>query len=183
MNTVNPTLYDAAEVGRVLDGMADALAHRLWSAGPATLVGVRRRGAPLADQLLQRLGALGPAASVDRLDLSIKRYADDLTLLHPDTQLTEDPAHASIDLAGRTVVVVDDVLYQGFSLQRAVDYLIGKGARRVLSVLLVDRLCAVVPVRADIAGITLQVAPGSVVECHVPPFEPTWQVVLVPPGR
>lgn len=183
MTTPNPTLYSTGELALVLDDMAATLAHRLRAAGPVTLVGVRRRGAPLADQLLERLGSMGRGVGVERLDLSIKRYADDLTLLHPETRLTEDPEHLAIDLTGRTIAVVDDVLYQGFSLQRAVDYLIGKGAREVVSVMLVDRRCALVPIRADIAGITLQVAPGSVVECHVPPFEPTWQVVFVPPVR
>jgi pyrimidine operon attenuation protein/uracil phosphoribosyltransferase len=47
------------------------------------------------------------------LQLKTERNADDLTLLHPDTQLTEDPALADLDLAGHTVLLVDDVLYRG----------------------------------------------------------------------
>jgi len=147
-----------------------------------TLVGVRRRGAPLSDWLRERLMSRLPGVDIARLDLLVKRYADDLTLLHPETLLTEQPAHAEIDLAGRTLVVVDDVLYQGHSLNKAVQYLLAKGGRRILTAVLVDRVCAALPLHADVAGLKLQVAPGSIVECHVPPFEPIFQIVLVQPG-
>lgn len=176
------TLYDATALERVLDAMAAALAQRLRGTAHISLVGVRRRGAPLSDRLLPRLNQLLPGASIERLDLTIQRYADDLTLLHPQTRLTEQPEHAAIDLSARTVVVVDDVLYQGFSLNKAVQYLLTKGARTILSAVLVDRMCATLPVHADVSGLKLQVAPGHIVECHVPPFEPDFQIVLVQPA-
>ena len=179
---MHTTLYDTAALERVLDAMAAALAERLYGAAQVSLVGVRRRGAPLSDWLLARLRTRLPGADIERLDLTIKRYADDLTLLHPQTQLTEAPEHAAIDLAGRVVVLVDDVLYQGFSLNKAVQYLLAKGGKTILTVVLVDRVCATLPVHADVAGLKLQVAPGHIVECHVPPFEPTFQIVLVQPG-
>jgi pyrimidine operon attenuation protein/uracil phosphoribosyltransferase len=175
-------IYDATALAAVLDAMAATLAARLHGVGQVTLVGVRRRGAPLADWLCQRLMPRLPGVDIARLDLLIKRYADDLTLLHPETQLTEQPEHAEIDLAGRTLVVVDDVLYQGYSLNKAVQYLLGKGGRQILTAVLVDRVCATLPLHADVAGLKLQVAPGSIVECHVPPFEPTFQIVLVQPA-
>lgn len=175
-------IYDSAQLECVLDAMAAQLWPRLQEPGPVTLVGVRRRGAPLADALLRRLSARQPAtAPIERLDLLIKRYADDLTLLHPQTQLTETAGQAGLDLAGRTVVVIDDVLYQGHSLNKAVQYLLAKGAGRILTAVLVDRVCATLPIHADVAGLKLQVAPGQIVECHVPPFEPTFQIVLVQP--
>lgn len=175
-------IYDATALAAVLDAMAAALAARLHGVNQVTLVGVRRRGAPLADWLRQRLTPRLPGADIARLDLLIKRYADDLTLLHPETRLTEQPEHAEIDLAGRTLVVVDDVLYQGYSLNKAVQYLLAKGGRQILTAVLVDRVCATLPLHADVAGLKLQVAPGSIVECHVPPFEPSFQIVLVQPA-
>jgi len=178
----HPTLYGTAELELVLDAMAAALASRLHGVAQISLVGVRRRGAPLSDWLQQRLRKLLPAAHIERLDLAIKRYADDLTLLHPETQLTEQPGQAQIDLTGRVVVVVDDVLYQGFSLHKAVQYLVAKGGRTILSAVLVDRACVTLPIHADVVGLKLQVAPGDIVECHVPPFEPIFQIVLVQPG-
>jgi len=176
---LRPILYDTAALQLVLDNMAVQLAARLLGQERITLVGIRRRGAPLADRLHVRLRQQLPLAHIERLDLAIKRYADDLTLLHPQTQLTEQAEHARIDLAGRATVVVDDVLYFGFSLMKAAQYLLSKGARTVHTVVLVDRRCATLPIRADVAGLVLQVAPGQVVECHVPPFEPTLQIMLV----
>jgi pyrimidine operon attenuation protein/uracil phosphoribosyltransferase len=176
---LHPTLYDTAALQLVLDDMAAQLAARLHGQERITLVGIRRRGAPLADRLHVRLRQHLPLAHIERLDLAIKRYADDLTLLHPQTQLTEQPEHGQIDLGGRATVVVDDVLYFGFSLMKAAQYLLGKGARCLHTVVLVDRRCATLPIHADVAGLALQVAPGQVVECHVPPFEPTLQIVLV----
>ena len=174
-------LYDADQLARVLDTIAADLAAHLSGSPRVTLVGVRRRGAPLADALRQRLHPRLPGVDIERLDLLIKRYADDLSLLHPDTLLTEEQAHAGIDLTDRTLVVVDDVLYQGFSLNKAVQYLLAKGGRQILTTVLVDRACATLPLHADVKGLRLQVAPGHIVECHVPPFEPTFQIVLVQP--
>ncbi len=173
------TLYDAAALERVLDAMALTVAARLYRQERVSLVGVRRRGAPLADLLHDRLRQHFPGADIERLDLSIKRYADDLTLLHPQTQLTEQAEHAHIDLSGRAVVVVDDVLYFGFSLFKAVQYLLTKGVKTLHTAVLVDRNCASLPIHADVCGLKLEVAPGHIVECHVPPFEPLLQIKLV----
>jgi pyrimidine operon attenuation protein / uracil phosphoribosyltransferase len=182
-NGQTTTLYSTAQLESVFRAMAAAIAARLSGIERIALVGVRRRGAPLADRLLGDLRKHIPAADIIRIDLLIKRYADDLTLLHPQTQLTELAEHAQIDLSGRTVVLVDDVLYGGYSLNKAVQYLLAKGVKSILTAVLVDRICASLPIHADVSGLRLQVAPGSIVECHVPPFEPLLQVVLVQPAK
>lgn len=179
----NTPLYGAVELDRVLDAMSAALAARLYGIKQVSLVGVRRRGAPLADKLHERLRQHLPKTDMERIDLSIKRYADDLKLLHPETLLTEQPEHAQIDLSGRVIVLVDDVLYGGFSMNKAVQYLLTKGVKTILTTVLVDRVCATLPIHADVAGLKLEVAPGNIVECHVPPFEPLFQIVLVQPNR
>jgi pyrimidine operon attenuation protein/uracil phosphoribosyltransferase len=164
-------LYDRAATEAVLDRMARDLAP--WVRDPATtlLVGVRRRGAPLADALGARLATGGAAVPLRRLDLHIKRYADDLRLLHPDTRLTEQGPDVAAAVHGRDVVLVDDVLYQGHSLLRAVRWLVDAGARAVRTVVLVDRAVAVLPLRVDVVGATLRIPDAAVVECNVPPFE------------
>jgi pyrimidine operon attenuation protein / uracil phosphoribosyltransferase len=182
-NGQTTTLYSTAQLEPVFSAMAAAVAARLREVEHIALVGVRRRGAPLADKLLGGLRKHIPTADIIRIDLLIKRYADDLTLLHPQTQLTEQAEHAQIDLSGRTVVLVDDVLYGGYSLNKAVQYLLAKGVKSILTAVLVDRICASLPIHADVSGLRLQVAPGSIVECHVPPFEPLLQVVLVQPAK
>lgn len=174
--------YRTDELEAVVARMARD-AHRLVE-DPAGLVvvGILRRGAPLADRLHARLASDYGLADCVRLDLQIKRYADDLRLLHPETQLTENPAHAGIDLDGHTVLVVDDVMYRGHSLLRAVQYLAGRQPAEIRTVVLVDRGVARLPVRTDIVGVRLDVAPCDIIECSVPPYEPRFQIDLVQPG-
>ena len=181
-NQQNTTLYGAIALDAVLDTMSAALAARLHGVQQVSLVGVRRRGAPLADMLHARLRQHLPKIDIDRIDLSIKRYSDDLKLLHPETLLTEQPEHAQINLSDRVIVLVDDVLYRGFSMNKAVQYLLTKGVENILTAVLVDRVCATLPIHADVAGLRLEVAPSDIVECHVPPFEHLLQIVLVQPS-
>jgi len=88
-----------------------------------------------------------------------------------ETQLTESPTFASLDLAGHTVLVVDDVMYRGHSMLRAVEYLACKQPEEIRTVVLVDRGASKLPVRTDIVGVRLDVAPSDVIECNVPPYE------------
>jgi len=176
-------LYDTPGVHRLLDAMARRAAALVDRDTPLTLVGILRRGVPLAQLLRERLvrdhGLPGPAL----LELKIERYSDDLRLLHPDTRLTEDPAHVALSLAGRTVLLVDDVLYHGNSLLRALAWLERKGPRAVRTALLVDRDVSVLPLRADVVGVRLDVAEGDVVECRVPPYEAELEIAVVRPRR
>lgn len=176
-------LYGTADLERVLDAMARQAAALLAGGPSPVVVGILRRGAPLSERLHQRLVEQWAFTPMQRLQLKIQRYADDLRLLHPDTLLTEDPAHAALDLAGRTVLLVDDVLYRGHSLLRAVEWLNRHQPARIVVAVLADRDVGVLPVRADIVGLHLNVAPGDVVECHVPPYEDEFAIELFRPAR
>ncbi len=175
-------LYDAAEVHALLDEMA-ARAARLLAGRDAAIVGILRRGAPLAAMLRERLLREHGLASLPSYEVKIQRYADDLRLLHPETRLTEDPSHAGLDLSGRCVLLVDDVLYRGHSLLRALDWAARRGAAEVRVAVLVDRKVSALPLHADVVGAHLQLAPQDVVDCHVPPYEPELSIRLVRPHR
>ena len=86
-------------------------------------------------------------------------------------------------LRGQQVVVVDDVLYQGHSLARVLEFLRAQHADPIRTAVLVDRRVTRLPLRADIAGLILQLAPDDVVECRVPPFEPVFEIDLFRPRR
>lgn len=172
-------LYDETQLELVIEDMAQRLAARLDRADPLAVVGILRRGAPLADRLAAALGRHHGIPVPLRLDLKIKRYADDLTLLHPETRLDEAPDQAALDLANHTLVVVDDVLYTGNSMLRAVAHLALRGPARIIVVTLVDRCVTRLPIHADIVGVRLQVAPHDVVECNVPPYEPRFRIELL----
>jgi pyrimidine operon attenuation protein/uracil phosphoribosyltransferase len=177
-------LYDATQLGFVIDRMACQAADVLRrDNGKVAVIGVRRRGAPLADLLTERMMALCGLAAPLRLDLLVKRYADDLKLLHPATRFVEDPKHADLDLTGFHVLLVDDVLYTGHSLLKVMEYLIGKQPSSIRFAALVDRCVTRLPVHGDVIGLRLDVAPSDIIECHVPPYETDLKIELVQPIR
>ena len=186
MNSVRGSravLYDSAELEALLDRMALQAALLLRGRSRVALVGVLRRGAPLADRLAERLVRDHGLAPPLRLDLRVKRYADDLTLLHPETELTEPVRDAALDLSGWTLLVVDDVLYTGHSLLRVLDHLARRQPAEIRVAVLADRVATTLPIRADVVGARLQIAPAAIVECHVPPYEPDFRIELLQPRR
>jgi pyrimidine operon attenuation protein/uracil phosphoribosyltransferase len=175
-------LYSESQLDAILADMARQAAGLLTGRTQVVIVGILRRGAPLADRLHARLLQDYGLTNCTRLDLQIKRYADDLTLLYPETRLTENPTHATLSLEGHTVLVVDDVMYRGHSMLRAVEYLAGKQPAEIRTVVLVDRGVAKLPVRTDIVGVRLDVAPSDVIECNVPPYEDGFKIDLLQPA-
>lgn len=171
--------YAPEQMQAVVDAMARRAVPLLLGRHKVAVIGILRRGAPLADRLTQSLARQFKIVQPLRLDLKVKRYADDLTLLHPETQLTEAAGQAELDLEGYTLLVVDDVLYTGSSLLRVVEWLKAKSPQAIYTAVLVDRHVAQLPIKADVVGVHLQVAPGDVVECHVPPYETKFQIELL----
>jgi len=175
-------LYNTEQLDAIVRDMARQAAGLLTGRTKVAIVGILRRGAPLADTLHERLADTWGLASCVRLDLKITRYADDLTLLYPETRLTENPTDATLNLAGYTVLVVDDVMYRGHSMLRAVEHLACKQPEEIRTVVLVDRGASKLPVRTDIVGVRLDVAPSDVIECNVPPYEDSFRIDLLQPG-
>jgi pyrimidine operon attenuation protein/uracil phosphoribosyltransferase len=146
-------IMDAARVARTLDRMAHEIVERHPDLSGAALIGVRSRGVPLALRLARLVKqASGVDLPVGALDISL--YRDDFTTMAPQpvTKGTEIPF--SID--GRSVIIVDDVLFTGRTVRAALDQLIdfGRPARIELAVL-VDRGHRELPIRADYVGKTI----------------------------
>ena len=188
MNTANQAdhppgtrflLYAPEQMQPVIDAMAMQAAPLLAGHEKIAVIGILRRGAPLADRLVASLKKQFNLPEPLRLDLKVKRYADDLTLLHPETQLTEQAGQAGLELKGYVLLVVDDVLYTGNSLLRVIEWLNAKSPSAIHTVVLADRHVSQLPIRADVTGVHLQVAPPDVVECHVPPYEALFQIEIL----
>ncbi len=175
-------LYSTMQLEAVIEAMAWQASGFVRGKEHVVLVGILRRGAPLAEMLHAKLKSQYGMTNITMLQLKIKRYADDLTLLHPETKLTENPEHQNLDLTGATVLVVDDVMYHGHSMLRAVEYLAARQAAEIRTIVLVDRGANKLPVRTDIAGVRLDVAPGSIIECNVPPYEDDFKIDLLQPA-
>ena len=170
------TLMDAARMARTLSRIAHEMLERHPDLGRLALVGVRSRGVPLARRLARLLkDAGGTEPAVGAIDISL--YRDDFTSLaaQPITKGTD--ILFSID--GRTVVLVDDVLYTGRTVRAALDELadFGRPARIQLAVL-VDRGGRELPIHADVVGKTLEVAPHDRVDVLVAELDDRDAVVL-----
>ena len=166
-------LADTARVESLLERLANELTLEL--SGNTVIVGILRRGAPLAGLLRTRLAALGvPDLPVG--ELKLKRYSDDLEILHDRPAL--DSGSLDVDVAGKQVVLVDDVLYSGESLFRAACFLREQGAGVIRTAVLCQRGRPTMPVIADHTGLRLDVGEHWVVECRVPPYETELGIVI-----
>jgi pyrimidine operon attenuation protein / uracil phosphoribosyltransferase len=153
-------LLSADDVSRALKRLAHELLEANHGADDLVLVGIQTRGVPLARRLAALIGEIEgtevPAGAVD-----VTLYRDDLTRRGP-LPLGETEVPVPVD--GRTVVLVDDVLYTGRTIRAAMEavFELGRPAR-IRLVALVDRGHRELPIRADHVGKNLPTAREDVI--------------------
>ena len=142
-------LMDADEIRRALMRMYHEILERNHGAENLMLVGIRTRGVPLAQRLsAQIVASEGVEVPVAQLDTGL--YRDDLNVR---PHITVRPTTVPGDLAGRTVVLVDDVLFTGRTVRAALDAVNDLGRPlRIQMAALVDRGHRELPIRADFVG-------------------------------
>lgn len=151
-------VLNAAAIQRALTRIAHEIAECNERSGEVALVGIQRGGVPLA----QRLGALltgiwnhpVPAGSLD-----VSMHRDDLNhRAAPKVQPTVIP----FDVTGKTVVLVDDVLFSGRTIRAAMDSLNDFGRpEKIQLAVLVDRGHRELPIKADFVGKNIPTAPAE----------------------
>jgi pyrimidine operon attenuation protein/uracil phosphoribosyltransferase len=163
MPSRTPLLDDRA-LGRTLVRMATEIVERCRGTEDLVLVGIQRRGVELADRLKRLIDqAEDSAVPCGKLDITL--YRDDLQTVGPRPVVGETRLP---DLDGKTVVIVDDVLYTGRTVRAALDECADFGRpRRILLCVLIDRGGRELPIQADIVGTTVSVAPGDRVDVFV----------------
>lgn len=157
-------ILDEQAIGRALARMASEIVERCRGVDRLVLVGIQRRGVQLAHRL-KTLIDQSENADVPTGELDITLYRDDLQTIgpRPVVGVTRLP-----DLDGRSVVIVDDVLYTGRTVRAALDECADFGRpRRILLCVLIDRGGRELPIQADIVGRAVTTAPGDRVDVLV----------------
>jgi pyrimidine operon attenuation protein/uracil phosphoribosyltransferase len=172
-------IMTADDIRRTLARIAHEIIERNKAMSDLILVGMRTRGVPLAKRLAANIQTFeGTQIPVGAVDISL--YRDDLDSrdLKPVVNSTQIP----IDIAGKTIILVDDVLYTGRSARAALDALIDYGRPDTIQLaVLVDRGHRELPIRADYIGKNIPSARTEDIRVELTEVDGTDQVAIIPP--
>jgi pyrimidine operon attenuation protein/uracil phosphoribosyltransferase len=169
-------LMSSTEIDRTLLRLAHEIVERNNGTEGLGFVGIRRRGAHLAERLAARIGEIeNNAPPVSALDITF--YRDDLSTI--DQQPIVKPQPLTFSIAGRVVVLVDDVLYTGRTTRAALDALVDSGRpRRVELCVLIDRGHRELPIQANYVGRLVQTSSNEIVEVRLREVDGEERVLL-----
>jgi pyrimidine operon attenuation protein/uracil phosphoribosyltransferase len=174
---VTAQIMDAAGIVRVLSRLASEIAERNVGTGNLLLVGIRRRGVPLAERIADSIQQLeGERPLTGQLDITL--YRDDLSTIgpRPVVNRTDIPE----DVTDRIVVLVDDVLYTGRTIRAAMDELVDFGRpRRIELAVLIDRGHRELPIQANYVGKHVQTTESQIIKVMLSEYDEEEQVVVV----
>jgi pyrimidine operon attenuation protein / uracil phosphoribosyltransferase len=173
-------VLDRDDVGRTLVRIAHEIVEKNPD-GTIALVGIHRRGVHLARRLHALTSELLESA-VPLGDVDISFYRDDL-LIRPSAPIVH-ATRLEFPVAGRTVVIVDDVLYTGRTVRAAIDAVFDYGRpSRVQLAVLVDRGHRELPIRPDYAGKNLPTSKDQRVNVRVEEVDGFDEVTIGPAGE
>ena len=174
-------VLDSRALGRTLQRMALDILRHTDDHQRLVLVGIQRRGVELAARLAAHL-APETGHDVPRGALDITLYRDDLEAIGPRPLV--GTTHLPVDVEGRHVWIVDDVLFTGRTVRAAMDELadFGRPSRIGLAVL-VDRGGRELPIQADVVGEKVAALPSERVEVLVSELDGRDAVEIVPGTR
>ncbi len=170
-------ILSASEIERTLVRLAHEIIEKNDGADNIGLVGIRRRGVPLAERLAALIAKI-EKHPIDTGVLDISFYRDDLSTSGPRPIV--HPGALGFDIAGRNVILVDDVLYTGRTIRAALDALFDHGRpKRVQLLVLIDRGHRELPIEATFVGRTVQTSDREIIEVKLREVDNDEQVVLV----
>lgn len=168
---------NAADMRRALKRISHQIIEHNHGAEKVVLLGIRRRGVPLARTLAKNISDIeGIDVPVGELDITL--YRDDLSELHPDPVISE--SLVPLDINGMNVVLVDDVLYTGRTARAALDATSACGrAASIQLAVLIDRGHRELPIRADYVGKNVPTSKSELVAVKVPEIDDGQECVCI----
>lgn len=169
-------IMDEAAIRRAITRIAHEIVERNKGVADLALIGVRRRGGPLAERLVEKIAEIeGKKVPVGILDITL--YRDDLTALGPQPSVHRTEVNFNIN--GKTVILVDDVLYTGRTVRAALDAIIDLGRPKCIQLaVLVDRGHRELPIKADYVGKNLPTADNEMVEVRITEIDGVDTVII-----
>jgi pyrimidine operon attenuation protein/uracil phosphoribosyltransferase len=170
-------LMSASEIERTLIRLAHEIIEKNNGIGELGLVGVRRRGVPLAQRLGKMIERIekGPVP-VGTLDITL--YRDDLSTLGPKPLVQK--SELGFEITGKTIILVDDVLYTGRTARAAMDALFDHGRPRLVQLcVLIDRGHRELPIEASYVGRKVQTTAREIIEVKLREVDDAEKVLLV----
>lgn len=169
-------IMNSHEMNRAIKRMAHEIIEANKGIDNLVLLGIQRRGVPLAKMLGEAItqveGSEVPQGAID-----ITFYRDDLSTLGPTPQVasTEMP----FDVADKIVILVDDVLYTGRTVRAALDVIMDWGRPKAIRLaVLVDRGHRELPIRPDFVGKNVPTSGREIIKVRVADFDDSQEVVV-----
>lgn len=160
-------VMDADEMRRSLVRIAHEIIEKNKGAENIALVGIHRRGVPLAESLVEAIHQI-EGVTVPSGTLDIALYRDDVTLRQPIV----GPTNVPFPIESRAVVLVDDVFFTGRTARSALDALMDLGRPDSIQLaVLVDRGHRELPIRPDFVGKNIPTARSECIEVKVQPID------------
>src|ERR1700677_1829023 len=170
-------IMSASEIERTLIRLAHQIIEKNNGVQNLGLVGIKRRGGPLAERLGTLISGI-EKSPVDTGMLDINFYRDDLSTR--DVRPVVAPGGIGFDIAGRDIILIDDVLYTGRTIRAALDALFDHGRpRRVQLLVLIDRGHRELPIEATFVGRTVPTSQREIIEVKLNEVDGQEQVLLV----
>ena len=167
----------ASEIERTLVRLAHEIIEKNNGAENLGLVGIKRRGIPIAERLGKLIGGI-EKKPIDTGVLDINFYRDDLSTR--DIRPVVSPGAVGFDVEGRNIILIDDVLYTGRTIRAALDALFDHGRpRRVQLLVLIDRGHRELPIEASFVGRVVQTTDREIIEVKLQEIDGDEQVLLV----
>ena len=170
-------LMSATEIERTLVRLAHEILEKNHGLDGLGLVGIRRRGVPIAERLGKMIQKVeGKPVPVGTLDITF--YRDDLSTLGPKPVV--QPSDIGFPVEGKKIVLIDDVLYTGRTTRAALDALFSHGRpSRVQLLVLIDRGHRELPIEAAFVGRTVQTTMNEVIEVKLKEIDGADKVLLM----
>jgi pyrimidine operon attenuation protein / uracil phosphoribosyltransferase len=170
-------LMSASEIERTLVRLAHEIVEKHGGFEGLGLVGIRRRGVPLAERLAKIIQRMENAPiPVGTLDITF--YRDDLSTLGPKPVVQK--SELGFDIKDKSIILVDDVLFTGRTIRAALDALFAHGRpRRVQLCVLIDRGHRELPIEAAFVGRLVQTTMNEVIEVKLTEVDNTEKVLLM----